>query len=117
MSTRVEWTLHMGNINIFLVISYDVLIGMDCLEAHWLKNYWYNKAFYFTNKNGKSRIVKDIPKANSIRKFLSLQLKKCFKKGCQLYVAHILDSTENKGPNFEDHLMLQGFKNVFHDKF
>ena len=45
-----------------------------------------------------------------------LQLKKFFKKDCQLYAVHVLDIIENKVPWFEEYRVLQKFKDVFFDE-
>ena len=47
--------------------SYDVLIGMDWLEAHKVKLDYYNKAFECLDEEGNSRIVKGIPKVIYVR--------------------------------------------------
>jgi hypothetical protein len=91
MSIRVEWTLHMGKLNIFPLGSYDVLIGMDWLEAHQVKLDCYNKTFDCIDEDGNSRTIRGIPKEIFVRQISTLQLKKCFRKGCQLYATHILE--------------------------
>ena len=44
-----------------------------------------------------------------------MQLKKFCRKGFQLYVAHILEETENEAPRLEDFHVLREFRDVFHD--
>jgi hypothetical protein len=104
------------NLNIFPLGSYDVLIGMDWLEAHQVKLDCYNKTFDCIDEDGNPRIVRGIPKEILLGIFHPCKLKKCFRKGCQLYATHILDSTEDKGPNLEDYLVLQDFSDVFPDE-
>lgn len=36
----------------------------------------------------------------------TLQLKNSFRKGCQLYAVHVLDSVKNEGPKLEDYPIL-----------
>ena len=60
-------------------------------------------------------MVKGIPRPISIRKISCLQLKKCFRKSCQLYAAHIEDKTTCKSPNIEDFLVLQEFSDAFQE--
>jgi hypothetical protein len=67
------------------------------------------RPFHCLDEDGKSRTIKGIPKVISVRKILSLQLKKCFRKGCQLYATHILDSTKDNGPKLEDYHCLAKF--------
>ena len=48
-----------------------------------------------------------------VRKISSMQLKSFCRKGCQLYVAHILEPTGDETPRLEDYHVLQEFKDVF----
>jgi hypothetical protein len=57
--------------------------------------------------------VKGIPRPISIREISALQLKRCFRKGCQLFAAHVEEPTKNKSPNIEDFVVLQEFEDVF----
>ena len=45
-----------------------------------------------------------------------MQLKKFYRKGFQLYAAHILEATEDGTPRLEDYQVLQEFKDVFPDE-
>ena len=51
----------------------------------------------------------------SIREISALQLKRCFRKGCQLYAAYVEDPKDTKGPSLEDLLILQEFEDVFQE--
>jgi hypothetical protein len=42
-----------------------------------------------------------------------MQLKKCYRKGCQLFVAHMEEEPKDKVPNLEDHSVLKYFEDVF----
>jgi hypothetical protein len=42
-------------------------------------------------------------------------MNKCFRKGCQLYAAHVQDPEKTKGPSLEDFLVLQEFVDVFQE--
>ena len=59
--------------------SYDILIGMDWLEANRINLDCYNKAFECLDEEGKLKVVKGIPKVISSRKDLATQLKFCRK--------------------------------------
>ena len=61
--------------------SYDVLIGMDWLEAHRVKLDCYNKTFECMDEEGNPRVVRGIPKVISVRKISAMQLKKFCRKG------------------------------------
>jgi hypothetical protein len=43
----------------------------------------------------------------------SLQLKKSYKKGCQIFVVQMEETPKNKVPNIEDFVVLKKFENVF----
>jgi hypothetical protein len=59
--------------------------------------------------------VKGVPRPISIREISFLQLKSCFRKGCQLYAAHVEETDNTKGPSLEDFLVLQEFEDVFQE--
>jgi hypothetical protein len=59
--------------------------------------------------------VKGIPRPISIREISALQLKICFRKGCQLYAAHVEETDNTKGPSLEDFSVLQKFEDVFQE--
>jgi hypothetical protein len=40
-------------------------------------------------------------------------LKKCYRKGCQIFVAHMEEASKDKVPNLEDHAVLEYFEDVF----
>jgi hypothetical protein len=101
------------NLNILPLGSYDALIGMDWLTTHKVKLDCYNKTFECIDDEGNPSLVKGTPRTISIRQISALQLKRSFRKGCQLYAVHVLESTENKESKFEDYPILQEFKDVF----
>ena len=68
--------------NVLPLGSYDVLIGMDWLEAHKVKLDCYNKTFECMDEEGNSRVVRGIPKVISVRQDSTMQLKKFYRKGC-----------------------------------
>ena len=51
--------------------------------------------------------IKGIPRPISMRKIITLQLKKFLRKGCQLYKIHVEDSKEGKNPELQDYPVLQ----------
>jgi hypothetical protein len=77
--------------------SYDILIGMDWLEKHHDVLYCHNKTFTCIDKEGKQSTVKGVPRPISVRDISALQLKRCFRKGCQLYVSHVEEPEIYKG--------------------
>jgi hypothetical protein len=57
--------------------------------------------------------MEGVPRPISIRGISSLQLKICFRKGCQMYASHVEDPVDTKGPRLEDFLVLNEFEYVF----
>ena len=55
------------DLNVLPVGSYDILIGMEWLEAHRDKLDCYNKTFECMDEEGNLRFVRGIPKVISIR--------------------------------------------------
>ena len=56
--------------------SYDILIGMDWLEAYKFKLDCYNKTFECMDEEGNPRVVRGISKVVYVRKISAMQLKK-----------------------------------------
>ena len=94
-------------LNVLPFGSYDVLIGMDWLEAHRVKLDYYNNTFECMNEEGNIVVVKGIPKVVS-----AIQLKKFCRKGFQLYATHILETLGDETPRLEDYQVLQEFRDV-----
>jgi hypothetical protein len=94
---------------------YDILIGMDWLD----KNHYFldshNKIFTCLDENGKQSTVKGVPRPISIRDISTLQLRRCFRKGCQLYAAHMEETNNKKAPILEYFLVLWEFEDVFQE--
>jgi hypothetical protein len=42
-------------------------------------------------------------------------LKKCFRKGCRIFAAHVEEAAKDKVANIEDHLILRDFEDVFRE--
>ena len=53
-------------LNVLLLGSYDVFIGMDWLEAHRVKLDCYNETFECMDEEGNPVVVKGIPKVISV---------------------------------------------------
>ena len=65
-----------ANMNVLPLGSYDVLIGMDWLEAHRTKLDCYNKTFECLDDEGNLRVVKGFPEVISKGKSSEMELKK-----------------------------------------
>ena len=101
------------DMNVLPLGSYDVLIGMDWLEAHKVNLDCYNNTFECIDEEGNLRVVRGIPKMISVRQILAMQLKNFCRKGCRLYASHVLEAAENETLRLEDFHVLQEFKDVF----
>jgi hypothetical protein len=72
-------------LNILPLGSYDYIIGMDWLDQHHSRLDYRNKAFTCLDDKGKPMKVKGIPREVTINELSAMQLKKCYKKGCQIF--------------------------------
>jgi hypothetical protein len=100
-------------LNILHLGSYDFLIGMDWLDPHHALLDCNNKEFTFLDEEGNQRRVWGIPKVVTIREISALQLKKCYRKGCHFFVAHMQETPKDKVPNLEHYAVLKEFEYVF----
>ena len=91
-----------ADLNVLPLGSYDILIGMDWLEAHRVNIYCYNKTFECLDEEGNLRVVRGIPKVIYVRHISAMQLKNLCRKGCRLYTSHVLEATKNETPRLED---------------
>jgi hypothetical protein len=103
------------DLNIITLGSYDILIGMDWLDKHHAVLHCHNKKFTCLDGNGKHSTLKGVPRPISIREISALHIKRCFRKECQLYVAHVEEPDYTKGPSLEDFSVLQEFEDVFQE--
>jgi hypothetical protein len=79
------------NLNILPLGSYDVIIRMDCLEKNKEVMDCYTKTLNYKEYYDTTRTTQGIPKPISVRKFTSMQFKKCMRKGCQVYTIQIMN--------------------------
>jgi hypothetical protein len=73
----------------------------------------HNKEFTLLDEEGTLRKVQRIPRVVTIREISALQLKKCYRKGCQIFATHMVETPKDKVPNLEDHAVLEEFEDVF----
>jgi hypothetical protein len=100
-------------LNIFPLGSYDCLIGMDLLDQHHTILDFHNKAFTCLDEEGNLRRVQGIPREVTIREISSLKVKKCYRKGCQIFAVNMEQTPRDKVQNLEDHVVLEEFEDVF----
>jgi hypothetical protein len=85
------------DLNIIPLGSYDILIGMDWLDKHHAILDCHKRKFTCLDGDGKQSTVKGVPRSISIREISTIHIKRCFRKRCQLYVAHVEDPDNTKG--------------------
>jgi hypothetical protein len=106
LSTKVD-------VNIIPLGSYDCLINMDWLEKHHGGLDYYNKKINYLNEEEKQGKVQGIPRVVFVREISSMQLKKSFRKGCQIFETCVEWTTRDKMPSIEYHPVLRDFEDVF----
>jgi hypothetical protein len=104
-----------ADLNILPLGSYDCLIGMDWLDQHHVVLDYHNKEFTCLNEEGNPRTIQGIPMEVIVREILTMQLKKCYRKGYQILANHMEEAPKDKEPNREDHAVLKYFEDVFKD--
>jgi hypothetical protein len=102
-----------ANLNILPLGSYDFLIGSDWLDQHHVFLDCHNKEFTCLDEEGNLRIVQGIPREVIVIEISTMQLKKCYKKGCQIFTAHMEETPKNKVSNIQDYAFLKEFEDVF----
>jgi hypothetical protein len=108
LSTKAE-------LNILLVGSYDCLIGMDWLDQHHALLDCRNKSFTCLDEEGNRKIVQGIPRAVAVREILAMQLKKCYRKGYQLFAARVEEASRNEVSRIGNHEVLTEFEDIFQE--
>jgi hypothetical protein len=105
------------NLNILPLGSYDMIIGMDCLEQNKAVLDYYTKILSYKDDFGTVRIAQGIPKPVSVRQVSAMQLKKCIRKGCQVYAIQVMNLLEKEvKPKLEDFAFLHEFRDMFVDE-
>jgi hypothetical protein len=100
-------------LNIIPLGSYECLIGMDWLDQHHAILDCYNKAFTCLDEKRNLRTIHGIPRAITVREISTLQLKKSYRKGCHIFVAHMEETPKDKVLNIEYYAVLKEFEDVF----
>jgi hypothetical protein len=67
------------------------------------------------NEEGNQVTVQGIPRAVAVREISAMQLKKCYRKGCQLFAARVEEVFQDVVSNLEDHRVLKEFEDVFQE--
>jgi hypothetical protein len=106
LSTKVE-------LNVLPLGSYECLIGMDWLDQHHAILEFCNKEFTFLDEEGNQKTVQGIPRDVAIREISAMHMKKCYRKGCQLFAAHVEETYKDEVSKIGDHVVLKEFEDVF----
>jgi ribulose bisphosphate carboxylase small subunit len=72
-----------------------------------------NKRFTCLDEEGNRVTVQGIPRGVAVREISAMQLKKCYWKGCQLFVAQVEEVFQDVVSNLEDHRVLKEFEDMF----
>jgi hypothetical protein len=67
------------------------------------------------DEEGNQITVQGIPRAMAAREISAMQLKKCYRKGCQLFAARVGEASSDAVSKLEDHEVLTEFKDVFQE--
>jgi hypothetical protein len=65
------------------------------------------------DEEGNLRTIHGIPRAVSVREISILQMKKSYRKGCQIFAANMEETPKDKVSNIEYYVVLKKFKDVF----
>jgi len=104
------------HLNVLLLGSYSMLLGMDWLYLHRTKVEFYDKAIACLDDNGEQRFLQGKKNATSIRMVTIMQEKRNRRKGCVLFAVQI---SSDKGKDVEDTKLLNKYSILqhFHDVF
>jgi hypothetical protein len=102
-----------ADLNILPLCSYECLIGMDWLDQHHLVLDCHKKEFTLLHEEGNPRTIQGIPRAVTIQEISAMQLKKCYRKGCQIFASHMEEEPQDKVLNLKDHAVLKDFEDLF----
>jgi hypothetical protein len=100
-------------LNIIPFGSCDCLISMDWFDEHHVVLDCYNKAFYFPNEQGNLRSVQGITRSLTIIETPASHLKKSYRKGCQVFTAHMEEASKDKVPSVGECVVMKEYEDVF----
>ena len=91
-----------------------MIIGMVWLEKYKVVLICFDKTFTYVAEDQIVRKIEGISKPVSLRQIFAMQLKKCLRKGCKLYVVQDIDLLLNKDQTqIKDYPALREFLDVF----
>jgi hypothetical protein len=100
--------------NILPLGSYYMIIGMDWWEQRKETLDCYTKILSYQDNFCTVRIAQGIPKPVSVIQVSAMQLKKCIRKGCQVYAIHVTNLLEKEDtPKLQDFDVLHELQTCF----
>jgi hypothetical protein len=102
-------------LNILPLGSYGCLIGMDWLDQHHALLECCNKRFTCLDEEGNQKTVQAILRVVALREISTMQLKKCYRKGCQIIAACVVEVSRDEVSRIGDHEVLTEFKDIFQE--
>jgi hypothetical protein len=108
LGTKIE-------LNVLPLGSYVFLIALDWLDQNHSILDCRKKALTCLDEEGNQKIVQGIPRVVSVREISAMLPKKCYRKGCQLFAAHVEETPKDKVSNIGDHVVLKEFEDVFQE--
>jgi hypothetical protein len=75
----------------------------------------HSKAFTCLDEEGNRKTVQGIPKDIVVREISALQLKKFYRKRCQLFATHKEEASKDEVSKIKDHVVLKDFEDVFQE--
>ena len=91
--------------------TYDVIVGMDWLEAHRALVDCFKKKVICLDDEGRPIEICGIKRGVSLRFISMMKVKRCLRQGCKLYLVKTV--SDQKGPSLDQHPVLAEFKDVF----
>jgi hypothetical protein len=73
----------------------------------------HNKALTCLDEEENQRTIQGIPRVFAMREISTMQLKKRYRKGCQLFAAHVEEVYKDEVSNIGYHVVLKEFEDVF----
>ncbi|KAM0037110.1 putative nucleotidyltransferase, Ribonuclease H [Helianthus debilis subsp. tardiflorus] len=92
--------------------SFDVVIGMDWLSSNKAEVVCHEKIIRIPAENGETIVVHGEKRDTPLRIISCLKARKCLKKGCVAFLAHIVDK-EAAEPRIEDIPVAREYPEVF----
>jgi hypothetical protein len=94
--------------------TYDLIIGMDWLEAHRAMVDCFAKRVLCVDDEGRPIEIHGVQRKVSLCFISTMKVKWCMRQGCRLYVVEVV--SERKGPSLDQYPVLSEFKDVFSER-